>query len=196
MQQNLIDWKNIHEVILSIAIIVGGIWTLVTFRTLRSKNKAEAELAKIELEIETAKKRLFEQAIIDIQINTKQEILEDKNDYVISIVAKFTNNGNRNTNLDFSSPFFIIVSCIDFDDNGNSYQNEYICQEAYNNSTMILRAGATVEFPYFVKVKEKGLFVIELWLKLDEEERKIDNAVRGEKLDETYWTGSSYLMIN
>jgi hypothetical protein len=195
MSQILSDWEVIYKIVLSVAIVVGGSWTLITFWTLRSRNKAESELAKIELEIETAKKKLFEQAIIDIGLISKQEMVEGASDLIIALNAKFTNKGNRNTNLDFSNPFFIIISSVEFDDNGNSHHIEHVRQKAYNPSNYIMRAGATVEFPYFVKVKHKGLFVIELWLKLDEEERKVDNATRGKKLDETYWTGSSYIVI-
>jgi hypothetical protein len=181
---------GIHDLILSIAIVAGGIWTLVTFRSLKAKNKAEAELSEILVHIEKQKRELVEEGILEIDVFAKQEAIEFIGLYCISIVLKCSNKGNRITELNLTSPSLISISEVIFDSNGNSSLQFYMEQGGYNTDVFSIRAGAFTKFPYFVNVKKKGLFKIDVFAKTDER----DNLHNDAEI-ETHWTGSTFINI-
>src|SRR5262245_32345243 len=86
---------GIQSILVTLALLIGGIWTLYTFRALYLKQKAQAELAKTEAEI-------FRQAVVKIIVDARQEMFGGETRCIAADVT-VENLGNRNTKLDFSS---------------------------------------------------------------------------------------------
>src|SRR5436305_1913900 len=53
--------SGVQSIVLSVAVLVGGIWTTVTFRLLHTTTKAEADLEELN-------RKLKQQAIVQINI--------------------------------------------------------------------------------------------------------------------------------
>lgn len=183
-----------HDIILSLAILAGGIWTLITFNSLKSKNKAEAELSEILLNIEKGKRALVEQGVVEIEVKATQIPTDENENYCIGIVIKFTNKGNSATTLDLTSDDLIYVSEVLFDTNGNSALKPIKTQGGYHTDIMTIRAEAITKFTYFIHLSNNGLFVINVFTKAYERDSEIDKKVRGEEAD-VYWTGSTFVHV-
>ena len=187
---------GIQQIIFAIAIIVGGVWTAFTFSTLESRNIAEAGLKETELRIAKTHEEIAEKgAVIDIKLDARQEFLHDSKDFCIAVVARFTNIGVKNTKVDMSKEPPLSVYLVSFNDDGTTYRDSVVSQKDYNMSATVARTGHTIEFPLFVKVKRKGLYFLQFRVELDEQEKKIDSAKRGIKLDDLYWMNSTYVSI-
>jgi hypothetical protein len=70
-----------------------------------------------------------------------------------------------------------------------------VTQEEYNSSSTVVRSGYTTQLPLFIKVKSKGLYVLEFRIRLDKNELLIDNAKRDKNSENIYWEGSTYVLI-
>ena len=68
--------SGIQNIVLILAIIIGGLWTSFTFSTLKTKYKAQAEITELELKNARTKDELVEKgAVIYIKLEAKQETL-------------------------------------------------------------------------------------------------------------------------
>jgi hypothetical protein len=188
--------SGIQNIILGAAVIIGGAWTAFIFSTLRTKYKAEAEITELELRNARSKEELAEKgAVVDIKLDAKQEILADDKRYCIAVVAKITNTGIKNTLVDFSQESPLTAYLILFHEDGTSERMAVVTQEEYNSSSTVVRSGYTTQLPLFIKVKSKGLYVLEFRIRLDKNELLIDNAKRDKNSENIYWEGSTYVLI-
>lgn len=188
--------SGIQNIILGIAIVIGGIWTAFTFSTLKTKYRSEAEITELELKNARAKEELAEKgAVIDIKLDAKQEILTDDKRYCIAVVAKITNTGIKNTLIDLSEESPLTAYLILFHEDGTSERMEVVKQEDYSLSSTVVRSGNTIQLPLFVKVNTKGLYILEFRIRLDKNELSIDNTKRGTDSKNIYWQGSTYVLI-
>jgi len=188
--------SGIQNIILAVAIMIGGVWTAFTFSTLKTKYKAQAEITDLELKNARMKDELAEKgAVLDIKLEAKQETLPSDNDYCIAVLAKITNTGIKNTLVDLSEDIPLTAYLIHFDENGRSEQDSVVSQADYGSSSTVVRSGYTIQLPLFIKVKVKGLYVLEFKVRLDKNELLIDNAKRGENSDDVYWMGSTYVLV-
>src|SRR5688572_17019428 len=103
------NWREAVDVLADLAIIIGaltgGVWTLLTFTTLRSRQRAEAELRNVELNNER-------QAVINIELKSKQVKLPGHPYYHIETIVNITNSGNTNALLLFRSAPLIVTEAI------------------------------------------------------------------------------------
>jgi len=188
--------SGIQNIVLVVAIIVGGLWTAFTFSTLSTKYKAQAEITELDLKNARTKDEIAEKgAVIDIKLEAKQEPLTDDDKYCISVLAKITNTGVKNTIVDLSQESPLTAYLISFNDDGTSNRREAVAQSDYSLSKTVVRSGYTIQLPLFIKVRSKGLYILDFKIKLDENEILIDNAKRGTKSDNIYWKGATYVLI-
>jgi hypothetical protein len=188
--------SGIQNIILTTAIIIGGLWTAFTFSTLKTKYRAEAEITELELKNARTKEELAEKgAVLDIKLDARQEILTDNKGYCIAVLAKITNTGVKNTLVDLSQEAPLTAYLISFNDDGTSDRSEVIVQKDYSLSSTVVRSGYTIQLPLFIKVASKGLYVLEFRVRLDKNEILIDNAKRGSNVENIYWEGSTYVLI-
>jgi hypothetical protein len=175
------NFKNIaagiHSIVIVLALIVGGIWTLWTFSSLGERQKAQDEL--------------FKQAVLDIIVDCKQEQLN--NDDYIHANVKIVNHGKRNTFLDFSDSPCQVHKLV-FSDDGSAETTFSISQDNLTSRSIVLRSGATQEYPFVIKVPEKGFYVIEYRVPLDSTEFTEHTRAGGPE-GKIFWVGSATVMI-
>lgn len=92
-------WKNalagIQSLAVTIAVIVGGIWSLYTFDVLGARDRASAELRELQYTLD-------QQATVQIEMEAEQIYLPGDTERYVLIEVTIQNTGNRNTILNFS----------------------------------------------------------------------------------------------
>jgi hypothetical protein len=200
MSENHERFKNvtagIQSIALAVAVAVGGIWTIYTFSILGTREKARAEIDKDKADFEKAKVEQERQANsgLDIAINAKQEQLAGDKGYYISALVKITNKGLRNRFIDFSEPP-LSVTKVEFDENGNSSLSFLFDQKNILSDSIVLRTGTTVDYPFLVKVPEKGFYMISFGVELNKEEMEIHRQSGGPDVKGISWGGDAYVLV-
>lgn len=92
-------WRNtmagVQSLSLTLAVMVGGIWSLYTFDVLGARDRATAELKELQYTID-------QQATVQIELKAEQvQIPGSSERYILTKVA-VNNTGNRNAILDFT----------------------------------------------------------------------------------------------
>jgi hypothetical protein len=170
---------GVQNCVVSIAVLVGGGWALYRFIA-----TSEMERARLEL---------FRQAQILIKINASDVVLNDGKHCIASIVG-ITNNGSRNVLLDYSDTPFSITK-IDFDVLGNSSLGVELKQESLLSKSRVLRSGESVEYPFFVRVQDAGVYVVRFQVPLPSKEMQ-EHLSAGGPPGQIYWVGTTFLNIN
>ena len=177
---------GVQSIAVTLAVIIGGVWTLYTFSALGTKSRAEAEL--------------FQQAVLAIKVEARQESLKAEQGRFIAAIATVENKGNRNTFLDFRElkPFRVLP--VVFDDAGRGEPNPLAAIEVTAPVTYVtVRRGAVESFPMFVRVPKPGLYVVEFKAPLSPEEIKVHEASAHDSSSTAapliVWGGSAYVVV-
>lgn len=192
-------FSGIQSIAITLAIIIGGIWTLYTFEILSQIEKARAELKEIKLKLE-------QQAVVVLDINSSQIKTDHDTGYLIKANINVKNIGNRNVDIEFNNPAFIATH-VSFSSNGMQVFGERSVSNCYtSHPTMdgpkidgtILRKGATATYPFIVKVKEPGIYHLQFKAKISETEfgvfQKLRNNLSKEP-EKLFWSASDYFNV-
>ena len=178
--------SGVQSIAVTLAVIIGGIWTLYTFSALGTKAKAEAEL--------------FQQAVLAIKVEARQEVLAGDQGLYIAAIATVENKGNRNTLVDFRKLKPFRVSPVVFDSDGRGTPDREATIEMNTDVPYItVRRGAVHSFSMFARVPAPGLYVVVFDAPLSEEEIRVheasahDSASAGEVT--IVWSGTTYVAV-
>jgi hypothetical protein len=180
---------GVQSIVLTLGVIIGGIWTIYTFSALGNVEKAKAEL--------------FKQAVIDTEIEAKQESLGPEPGFYISINIKLTNRGNRNTYFDFTRTTLKVFR-VGFEESGGKgseagTQIEEFLQVLPGSEGMVLRTGGTVSRPLFVKVPMAGLYLITFEVPVSDTDMQVYKESGGKenegKADKPVWAAFNYVLV-
>jgi hypothetical protein len=177
---------TIKDFITAAGILLGGSWTVYTFTALGTKSKAEAER--------------FKQAVIKISVDATQEQAAGLPESlaVVSVVATVTNNGSRNTYLDFKARHPFEVYRYSFDGTGAG-KRELILQLHTDYKGGLVRMGAALRIPVCF-IASPGFYFIRFMVSLEQEELKIyrSSAKPGSIVGEgqnIFWDGFTFLNV-
>ncbi len=169
-------FKNISEgikhLIIAIAIVIGGTWTLITFIQLKEREFAEAELEKIREEI-------FDNTAAEINIESVQTSSIDSNGYGILIEIKIKNLGKKHVTLTFEDKDFepLQVGKIESIHKGNLKFSKVYFPKYYGTisekrsevqllSSQTIQPGTTKTLKYFQQVDDKGIYLVKFIVKV------------------------------
>ena len=169
--------KGVQSIVITLAVIIGGIWTVYTFSVLGTAEKAKLEL--------------FKQAAFEIDVNAKYETTGEKSFYILGIIT-ITNKGNRNS-LFSSKNSVLTVYKIDFDNRGGSTFREVAKMEYPAGS--VIRTGTSHKHPFLLRVFEKGAYYINYAAPITDEDAKIYKESGGEDIQNVSWSGQTHLVI-
>jgi hypothetical protein len=175
--------EGIQSIVVSAAVVIGGIWTLYTFSALKTKKRAETEL--------------FEQAVLDIDVNASQQRFDNSDGLYIGIVVGIINKGNRNTFLDFRKMPVFKITKVRFDEQGAGKETQVL--EIQTGGYLTLRRGAAYQVPRLVQVREKGFYFVRFSVALSEEELVVHTATAKDaeyRKGEVVWSGQSYVTVS
>ncbi len=192
--------------VITLSVIVGAGWTLYTFKALRMRYKAEAEIRKLELETDV-------QGVVDVEVKAEQVSLPNDTGTSIKIGVQLKNVGNRNLALAFG-PHALTVAKVWSDTEGRlriaSYKNPHLTyleaskliSRDLNADNLVhltppelLRAGQTVSFPAWLNVQEAGLYMIEFRGALTGEELQIVQEELGRRGDTFHVVGQTFIIV-
>ncbi len=178
--------SGIESILVSLAILLGGIWGLISFRSLRETafrraqiGHLDAELRKTEEEIRQIELSNRKQAVLAISIHTTQVSLPDDTQRYISVVVSIENLGSRNARLPTSrSPFTVRAVQVDDGDalsftQEQPYQVRRASDPRYPPPNIIVRAGGIERIPFFCKVGLPGLYLLTFHVSMTKEEQEV-----------------------
>ena len=169
--------------LIAFAVLVGGAWSVYTFGALG--------------QVERTKIALFQQAQVNIDIAAQEELTcSDPAGFCIAATVTISNNGSRDVSLSYEKPPFSAQK-VAFDENGNSRLLWPLRQKNLLSVERTLRTGEEVEYPFFVKVSEAGLYLLEFRVPLPENEMEIHRefAEDPSSVGQIYWIGTTYLSV-
>lgn len=155
---------GIQSLVLSCAILVGGIWTLFTFDALKQAEIAEADARTKEAELLQKLKALEERRVLVVALEPEQiAIPGDPARYVVARV-RFENVGNHTEQI-FWSEDSLTVSRVSIDGSGPAQPARLrgLRLEAYPGEEAGLRLmpGVVVNRLFLARVPEPGLYYLE-----------------------------------
>lgn len=170
--------QGVQSIVITVAVIIGGAWTVYTFSVLGSAEKAKLEL--------------FQQSVLDVSINARQDSIAGDERFYILGEAVITNKGNRNAIISDNTK--IVLSKFSFDESGNG-KWEKMSEFGYGGEAL-LRSGASNHFPFATTVLEKGMYNVEFRSPVTDKKEldvlKEGGLTRNEPL---YWYTGTYLIV-
>jgi hypothetical protein len=157
-----------NSIILALAVLIGGAWTLYTFSSLHKKQLAE-------LDFEQRKVRPVVQITMDASIyeatidNFADEHTPPKPALFIKVKVGVANTGNRPTILNLENSLVVsrIVSGTGTDAIQRGTRSFNVLGAEAKIRTILLAPGNKTEFLYLVDVKNSGIHTIEFHIPLD-----------------------------
>lgn len=143
---------GVQSIIISLAVAIGGLWTFYTFRSLRSVEKAKAELEEA----------TFKRAILDIEVNStllngKRARQKSKSGnlipFLVDIVVTISNRGNTHDVLDMSEDSLFVKQML------SGSRGTVVAREAgsfrllsaeRNGGRIIIRPGNKIQLHYLL----------------------------------------------
>jgi hypothetical protein len=175
MTLTLNDWKDLVDIIknatVSMAVLIGGGWTLYRFHRLRHIANAEAELrAKVadlkvkEMDYISRREALHKSAVLEARISAEQMDVHGAEGLYISAVVSIKNIGNTDTLVKFEENEFVISSAKHNEDGNLIYsiisRAEHPSVFGTNIIGTSIPSGYTCQIPYVFKVDEVGIYLL------------------------------------
>ena len=177
--------EAIKNIVFAAAVVIGGVWTLYTFWSLQSSNRATAELEELN-------SRIFRQPVLQIDFNIKQESLaNDANNYLSGYV-NIKNVGKRNALMKFqdNNPPFTATE-VTFNSSGEPVLGKKYAQYPPKYAGYTIRVGDTEKIPFFLRVGSPGLYFVDFEVQVSE--HQIDGE--GESIEPMSWSSSEYIEV-
>ena len=155
----------IKDAAIVFAILIGGVWTLYTFRSL--KERRSVELNQRELE-----RKLLQQALVDVEIEASQQTIPNDATRYVEVLVKLRNEGNRDLRIDFGE-YVLAVAKVAFDERGKMELSDiehypYIVLWGDGEDTCprhypyhVLEARTTICIPFFFQVNSDGAYYVQ-----------------------------------
>jgi uncharacterized protein YfcZ (UPF0381/DUF406 family) len=154
--------SGIHLFILSVAIILGGIWTYYTFDILNQAGKAREELSEIQTRISNTESS-------SIKIETK--LVNIENGTALIIEVKIKNNGKEKLLFDLRNYPLKVHKMLIENDSATStkvFKPNYYSSFVIDNGTesdkripeQLILTGSEKILSYIVQLKEKGIYYV------------------------------------
>jgi len=173
--------SGIQNIVVIVAVVIGGLFTLSTF-----------------LLGDWAEHSRRQNLGLSINVKAKQEEKgPDPNHYYISAVVEITNRGSAPRSVEFEEVSPLRVETIDFDEQGRTETPVLLFIEKNPNAmSRVIRSEETVNYPFLVRVKNKGFYRVSLWVKLNKDERKVHEATVGnETSEDIFWDGQTIVLV-
>lgn len=194
------DLKTISEIVrsfaISIAVIIGGIWTLFTFNVLNRRKKAEAELRELE-------HKLSFEARLNITID--YEYFRNDSDIILFVTVVIENVGTRDTSIYFNSDRKpLAVKKINFKNQSNN-QGGFMVEIGipYDKTLTTLSRGSIVrpneklQLPFATLLGESGVYlaIFTALPKVEIFDQAKNLNLSTDELNALNWTSRKYINI-
>ena len=186
--------NGIESLVVSLAVLGGGIWAVFKFTALGGKARAQAELQRIQQLARV-------QAVIEISIDATQITLPDDDSLYVSVVVEIRNNGTNNTRLEFAKdrkPFSVASVAIEQDGEmefsvTNSCAIPVATALDEESPSILVRATGVERIPFVFRIGKVGLYLLIFSAPVPQDEKKI-----AEKLGFEFkgnWVGKKFIVV-
>ena len=184
--------EGLRNLAMTIAVIVGGLWTAYVFNAELHIENAQATLDKLKLEASSAPS-------IDKQLDVEQLFVPGDSAYYLHISVQGTNTGNKSTTLNIlkepikvaevtlnnsEKPKFKIVATTD-----------YYSPEGSKTANVVIGAGETNKIPFVVKVNHPGLYLIEFEAQMESSDLTESIRAGADPRFPTTWVAQKYVVV-
>jgi len=187
-----------QSIVISLAVVVGGGWTLYTFTKLRTIEKAQAELNQA----------TFQRPVLNVQV--AGTVLDQATvtalrkggafkPYVVQVVVTITNQGNLLEALDLTADSLFLTQL-----QSSSGGTVFIMQGGafrvaggYEPSIAVVRPGNTITLPYLVDMENPGVYLLEFRAPVASSTSKaaIKDAAISKPTEAAVWTAQTFVLI-
>lgn len=191
--------ENFHYLALTLAIIVGGVWTLYTFDVLNKKENAVQELEKTEKELKELQDKIDGTNSSYIQIQSQQfDFKEGKFGLIVNVLVQ--NTGTNDVDMTWDKSPLRIYKVESRKGDQQKLYNELIPQiydgfDSSGNKTALqnlyLFVGAKKELSFFVELEKQGLYYVRF---LAETNGSVSNKMNELKKNGV-WFSSKYIYV-
>jgi hypothetical protein len=187
--------KTVAEIV---ALVVVAAWAIYGFVVLKQREKAAAELRKVELESR-------QMAVVTFDIAATSERRPDAPGYCILADVTMVNKGKRDTRLkwDGESPAFAVWRTSFTSDGAPQFADVPIRvrvgQARHPGAEVvstILRAGETQRKAFAVTVSEPGLYLLSFRAALAPEEHEVSRQAGADPQKGVSWAITKYIVVS
>jgi cell division protein FtsB len=216
----IISWLEVAaKAATVIAVIAGGVWSVllsirlrqwsrgrVELQKLERENKKleqenknlEQESRKLEIEIKKAERESIQQAVLNLSMQTNQETIPGDDARYVLVNVEIENKGNRNTDIKFEEKNPLAVRPVNISSSGETaYGEESLFPVSTGRGNVdqegwVIRAGSRQQLPFCIRLDKPGLYQISFRAKLDKEETAVSSAL-GKRTPE--WWVMKYVVV-
>jgi hypothetical protein len=192
------DFKNlaagIQSLLVGVAVLIAGAWTLFRFFSLKEVNKAKAELEK-------AKRELQQRGQLRVEMRATQIFSSDRAEKYINVSLIVTNLGNRTEVIRWRDSRFSAALVSKGADGALHFGDEI---HAHVHSLHVALEASTIDpgvsdtYAFLISVESEGVYFVESSLAGSPAETAtaIDAiSVVASKPDLAYWGASMYVSV-
>lgn len=152
---------GIQSLVVCVAIVTGGIWTLYTFSSLNLLQKARADLDKTRAELRDT---LEKQPVVEVTTTCRQ-VRGNRGSYYIAVDVKLVNRGGRSTLIQWARAVPLALRRINTDDDEKDQEPPIFAKPLSIGSTpasqYAILSGGSVRLPFLVRVHRPGVYYVE-----------------------------------
>lgn len=201
LPESVADWHQLADIFqgfaTGLAVLVGAIWAVFRFWSLREMAQAKVKLEK---ELRELKER---QPIIDLTMKAEQVAAQNGDSFFITAQVTAKNNGTKIARLAYEGDPPLGVFSIEFPSDGSTIFKEKLREGvrlAFNPNnfakTTIIRPGQIQEIPFLVKVSSPGWYLLAFRVvQFEEKDRKLLHEAGVLDHRSVSWTAKSYIQV-
>lgn len=191
------EWaEGIQAALVSAAIVVGGLWTALTFGMLGEARRARLEVAELE-------QKLREQAVIVTDIDASQITVPHDTRRFIRAVLNIHNQGVRNTIITLPPLHVLRATQIVIDRHGipSAGPKSYgifidpTDQSLVRRGNLLVRAGGTEHVSVIILAEHPGLYLLTFASDVSPKENAVAKHEDASEGGEYFWWAEKYIVV-
>lgn len=189
--------SGIQSIIVAIAVVIGGLWTFITFNALQTIKSAMLGISEQE-------KALQQQVSIELEIGVRRiASLPNDNNYLLCAIVSIRNAGNKSTtvNLDPRGPLRVRQVIMNGGDIPAVITPEYhklLSPGGGFVGGVAIRAQSSAKFPFVIPISKLGLYQISFDLNVPSSDVNADvtKSTMNDKIRDVHWGASAFYVIS
>lgn len=195
------DVKTLAEII---ALALGGAWAIFAFVILRQREKAAAELRKMDIEAKKTELELRRVAVIRADISASTTQLRQTDGYLLLAEVTLINEGKRDTRLKWGGepPAFVIWRAV-FDATGIPSFPDTPIQLTVRKAkdpnadaiSRIVRAGGSEHLSFAAHLSLPGVYLLSFRAAVAPDEKSVSVEAGAGPNSVLGWTATKYIIV-
>ncbi len=189
--------SGFQSIVLATAVLVGGLWTLVTFNLLSLREQAKSQLEKLNNELKAP-------AALDIQINGSSVAIPGQSGWYLLSTVLVKNVSNKTATLDFTQQEPFLVFPVSFGADGQpSFEIEKVKKFRVigggnpdsSPPEYTVRAGTTETFVFATAIDKPGLYLLSFSVPVPSSDREaLPSKAEGSE-NFVRWSGKKFITV-